>query len=434
VGSDQLDGSFVVGVEQHDDRVRIVGKWAPPPVEHRAPGIAARRRTGTHRCRQACCVGSPFSSPPPTGDLDEHARSALAWRPRGHRADSPDRQPYDPIVVAQRNRAAPAQHREHRAVLEQHVGLKIREPDGAGVTNQNVEQVRPEPTAPIGGDCHREVTVAIVTNRVARFSGDHLGLALAVNDGDHAEATPRGDVGPLLTPFEMRFESTEEPPVTVAHGQRLVQAAHPLSIVERSGAHLHASAASELDDLGGVHVVHATDILTHQAHRETTSYPLGYSYDMSITRGLLVGIAGFSLLLASCGGDEPEADVPATASTADNVEGATTINGISTISVDDAALITDNPPEDLVVLDVRTPEEFAEGHLEGAVLVDFYDADFAEQLAALDAGAPYLVYCRSGNRSGQALGVMQQLGFTSAVDVDGGIVAWSGAGLPVTTE
>jgi rhodanese-related sulfurtransferase len=155
---------------------------------------------------------------------------------------------------------------------------------------------------------------------------------------------------------------------------------------------------------------------------------------MSITRGVLVGVAGFSLLLVSCGGDEPAAEVAATAAPADSADGSTTISGISTVSVDDAALITDNPPDDLVVLDVRTPEEYAEGHLDGAVLVDFYDADFADQLAALDTDVPYLVYCRSGNRSGQTLDMMQQLGFTSAVDVDGGIVAWSSAGLPVTTD
>ncbi|HSM65560.1 MAG TPA: rhodanese-like domain-containing protein, partial [Ilumatobacteraceae bacterium] len=91
-------------------------------------------------------------------------------------------------------------------------------------------------------------------------------------------------------------------------------------------------------------------------------------------------------------------------------------------------------PDDLVILDVRTPEEFAEGHIDGAVLVDFYDADFADQLAALDPDVPYLVYCRSGNRSGQTLPLMQQLGFGSAVDVGGGILAWADAGLPVVTD
>jgi rhodanese-related sulfurtransferase len=160
---------------------------------------------------------------------------------------------------------------------------------------------------------------------------------------------------------------------------------------------------------------------------------------MTITRGFLAGIAGVSLLLASCGSDDAategtaSAEAAETATEAADADAAVEISGISTISVDEAAAIVDNPPDDLVVLDVRTPEEFAEGHLEGAVLVDFYAADFADQLAALDADVPYLVYCRSGNRSGQALGVMEQLGFTSVVDVDGGIVAWTGAGLPVTT-
>ncbi len=163
------------------------------------------------------------------------------------------------------------------------------------------------------------------------------------------------------------------------------------------------------------------------------SYPSGYHCAMSITRGLIAGIAGFSLLLVSCGGDDPAEDVAATAAGSDAADASTEISGISTISVDEAASITEDPPDDLVVLDVRTPEEYAEGHLEGAVLVDFYDADFTDQLAALDSDVPYLVYCRSGNRSGQTLDVMEQLGFTSAVDVDGGIVAWSGAGLPVTT-
>jgi rhodanese-related sulfurtransferase len=160
---------------------------------------------------------------------------------------------------------------------------------------------------------------------------------------------------------------------------------------------------------------------------------------MTITRGFIAGIAGVSLLLASCGSDDAategtaSAEAAETATEAADADAAVEISGISTISVDEAAAIVDNPPDDLVVLDVRTPEEFAEGHLEGAVLVDFYAADFADQLAALDADVPYLVYCRSGNRSGQALGVMEQLGFTSVVDVDGGIVAWTGAGLPVTT-
>ena len=153
---------------------------------------------------------------------------------------------------------------------------------------------------------------------------------------------------------------------------------------------------------------------------------------MSISHGLVAGLAAFSLLLVSCGGGEPAADAADPVPAGDVVDISTGITGISTISSGEAAAITAAPPEGLVVLDVRTPEEFAEERLDGAVLVDFYDADFAEQLAALDPDVPYLVYCRSGNRSGQTLGIMEQLGFSSAADVDGGIIAWTSAGLPVT--
>lgn len=102
------------------------------------------------------------------------------------------------------------------------------------------------------------------------------------------------------------------------------------------------------------------------------------------------------------------------------------------VSPAEGAGIVDTPPEDLVILDVRTPEEFAEGHIDGAVLVDFYDEDFGEQLAALDPAVPYLVYCRSGNRSGQAMTMMQGLGFDDVADVDGGIIAWSAEGYEIS--
>jgi len=154
---------------------------------------------------------------------------------------------------------------------------------------------------------------------------------------------------------------------------------------------------------------------------------------MRITRGFIAGLAGISLLFVACGGDDSGSTGAETPTETTVAVSGDEPSGIATISVEAAASITENPPDDLVVLDVRTPEEFAEGHLEGAVLVDFYDPDFADQLAALDTEVPYLVYCRSGNRSGQALSVMDQLGFASAVDIDGGIVAWSDAGLPVTT-
>jgi phage shock protein E len=70
-----------------------------------------------------------------------------------------------------------------------------------------------------------------------------------------------------------------------------------------------------------------------------------------------------------------------------------------------------------IILDVRTPEEFAAGHLDGAVLVDIKDPSFDEKLTALDPSEPYVVYCRSGNRSAQAVERMKAAGFTDLTDL-----------------
>jgi len=85
---------------------------------------------------------------------------------------------------------------------------------------------------------------------------------------------------------------------------------------------------------------------------------------------------------------------------------------------------------DFVVLDVRTPGEFAQGHLEGAVLIDFRSPGFREEMARQDRTKTYLVYCRTGNRSAQALGVMKELGFHSPYHLVGGIKRWAEKGLP----
>jgi rhodanese-related sulfurtransferase len=100
------------------------------------------------------------------------------------------------------------------------------------------------------------------------------------------------------------------------------------------------------------------------------------------------------------------------------------------VDVNGAKQLLDDPPSGLVVLDVRTPDEFAEGHLPGAALVDFYDDGFPARLEALDREVPYLVYCRSGGRSGKTAQLMDQMGFQDVTDLDGGMLAWADAGLP----
>lgn len=104
---------------------------------------------------------------------------------------------------------------------------------------------------------------------------------------------------------------------------------------------------------------------------------------------------------------------------------------IETISPSDASALITAAPAGLVVLDVRTPEEFASGHLAGAVNLDFRAATFGGDLAALDTEVPYVLYCRSGNRSAEAREMMRSLGFREVHEIAGGIDAWIEAGLPV---
>jgi phage shock protein E len=85
----------------------------------------------------------------------------------------------------------------------------------------------------------------------------------------------------------------------------------------------------------------------------------------------------------------------------------------------------------LVVLDVRTPAEFAEGHIDSAINIDFTADDFAEKLARLDKSERYVLHCKSGRRSAGALEVLRKQGFESVVHMIDGFDAWKAAGNPV---
>jgi rhodanese-related sulfurtransferase len=88
----------------------------------------------------------------------------------------------------------------------------------------------------------------------------------------------------------------------------------------------------------------------------------------------------------------------------------------------------------VITLDVRTPDEFAEGHIEGAQLIDFQSGNFESEISSLDKGATYAVYCRSGNRSGQAVKVMHDAGFHNVYNLNGGVIDWANAGLPLVNN
>ncbi len=101
-------------------------------------------------------------------------------------------------------------------------------------------------------------------------------------------------------------------------------------------------------------------------------------------------------------------------------------NGGSNLDVTQVSqMIADN--EDIVLIDVRTPEEFMQGHLDGAKLINFYDANFQEEVKKLDTAKKYVVYCRSGGRSAKSVNAMKKLGFSEVYNMSGGVLAWQSA-------
>jgi thioredoxin len=85
----------------------------------------------------------------------------------------------------------------------------------------------------------------------------------------------------------------------------------------------------------------------------------------------------------------------------------------------------------LVLIDVRTPEEFAEGHLANAVNINFNGSDFKQKIGALDKSKTTFVYCLSGGRSNSAMNEMSEMGFREVYNLQGGILQWKANNLPL---
>lgn len=87
--------------------------------------------------------------------------------------------------------------------------------------------------------------------------------------------------------------------------------------------------------------------------------------------------------------------------------------------------------KELIVLDVRTAGEFADGHIKGAKLIDVTEPDFKEKVSKLDRSQSYLIHCKSGGRSKRALAIMKSLGFQNIYHLESGFNGWEDANLPV---
>jgi len=129
--------------------------------------------------------------------------------------------------------------------------------------------------------------------------------------------------------------------------------------------------------------------------------------------------------VAGCTQSEPDTVIPEKSETPTQITEDVTPEEAFSLIEDNL----NNP--NFVIIDVRTPQEFAEERIEGAINLDFYADTFKDELNKLDKTKTYVIYCRSGGRSGNALTLMQELGFNEVYNVQGGIINWKSAALPI---
>ena len=106
---------------------------------------------------------------------------------------------------------------------------------------------------------------------------------------------------------------------------------------------------------------------------------------------------------------------------------------INNVDVDTARdLVTQN--KTVIVLDVRTPEEYAIGHIEGALNINIAEVDFSERVSKLDRDKTYIIHCSANvknGRSAKSLEIMSSFGFDKLLNMEGGIIAWELSGYPI---
>ena len=83
------------------------------------------------------------------------------------------------------------------------------------------------------------------------------------------------------------------------------------------------------------------------------------------------------------------------------------------------------------LIDVRTPGEYASGHITGATNLDYYAPGFRDSLNALDKTKTIMIYCRSGNRSGRTVNMMETMEFTKVYHIENGLIGWQRDNLPL---
>ena len=148
-----------------------------------------------------------------------------------------------------------------------------------------------------------------------------------------------------------------------------------------------------------------------------------------------VAAAGAALMtltigLAGCSSDT-ESTAAAETTTETTVQGPGVATPASPERVDAVGFSEVVASPGVQIIDVRSPQEFAEGHIEGAVNYNVEGPDFLNQIAGLDPAGTYAVYCRCGNRSQVAVAEMSNAGINGIYELESGTTGWSQAGLPL---
>ncbi len=87
--------------------------------------------------------------------------------------------------------------------------------------------------------------------------------------------------------------------------------------------------------------------------------------------------------------------------------------------------VSQNELNNVILIDVRTPEEFAAGHIDHALNINWFDSDFAEQMGSIDSNETIYIYCKKGGRSDKASKLLDSLGYKRVVNLEGGYDDWS---------
>jgi phage shock protein E len=154
----------------------------------------------------------------------------------------------------------------------------------------------------------------------------------------------------------------------------------------------------------------------------------------NLRRRALVAVLGAAFLaltmgLSGCSSDSGATDTAAAAEIQGPAAVVEATDAPVRVGVTEFANVIASPG--VTIVDVRTPQEFAEGHIDGAVNIPVELPDFMDRVSELDPSGTYAVYCRSGNRSQPAVAGMSSVGITSIFELESGTTGWTSEGQPL---